>query len=143
MQMPKLRLMFYRLSMSLYRTWAVTLTREPLSLPLTLSSFPSVTSNLRSHSFPSITPCPVPCFLSHLACPLRFTLCPVGRRRRPTHGTLVGQGLPVESRTSAYASSRISRMLGSGGVGSIGGVLTGGLPDAAVAVSTASVVSVV
>ena len=80
----KLRLNFYRLSMSLYRTWAVTLTREPLSLPHSLSSFPSVTSTLRSHSFPSVTLCPDLRFLSHLACPLRLTLCPVGRRRRPT-----------------------------------------------------------
>ena len=51
--------------------------------------------------------------------------------------------MPGDTRTSAYASSRISRILGSGGVGSIRGVLTGGLPDAAVAVSTAPVVSVV
>ena len=33
----KLRLVFYRLSMPLYRTWEVTLKREPLPLPHSLS----------------------------------------------------------------------------------------------------------
>ena len=38
-----------------------------------------------------------------------FTL--VGRRRRPTHGTLVGQGLPGRNHGIHYASSKMSRTL--------------------------------
>ena len=81
----KLRLVCYRLSMPLYRTWAVTLKREPLPLLHSLSSlllrnvFPptpllSFRYALRSHAFFR----PFPHGLS--ATSVRSALC----RRRPT-----------------------------------------------------------
>ena len=53
-------------------------------LSLTLSLIISVTSTLRPHSFPSITPL-VPRFLPPFPTWIvRSVLCPVGRRRQPT-----------------------------------------------------------
>ena len=95
--------------------------RVNLFLSLTLSLIISVTS-----------PCVPTPFLplrlgSHaLLHPFPLVLCLVGRRRRPTHGTLVGQGLPGRIHGTLYASSKMSKMLGSGGVGSEGGVGTEG-----------------
>ena len=96
-------------------------------LSLTLSFIISVTPpcvptpflplRLWSHAF--LRPFPI-----GLSASLHSVLCLVGRRRRPTHGTHVGQGLPDRIHRSSYASSKMSKILGSSGVGLEGGSVT-------------------
>ena len=98
----KLRLMFYKLSMALYRTWAVTLKREPVPLPHSLLSllicnvFPaapllSFHYALQSHAFFRPFPPGLSAAFVRSAC---SALCQLGRRRRPTNCTPMGQGMP-------------------------------------------------
>ena len=108
-------------------------------LSLTLALIISVTSTLRPNSFPSVTPL-VPRFLPPFPTwPVRFApLCLLSGWSPET-----GQGLPGRIYWSFYASSKMSRMLGLGGVGSVSGVVTGGRSGAAASVSTLLSVSFV
>ena len=54
----------------------------------------------------------------------------------------MGQGLLDRIHRSFYASSKMSKMLGSGGVGSVGGVVTGGGSVATASVGALGVRSV-
>ena len=112
-------------------------------LSLTLSLIISTTSPLRPHSFPSVTPL-VPGFPPPFPTwPVRSGFCSVGRRRRSTHGTPVGQDLPGRIHGSSYVSSKMSKMLGLGGVGLVVGVGTEGGSVTAASVPCASIGSFV
>ena len=54
----------------------------------------------------------------------------------------MGQGLPGQIHKSFYASLKMSKMIGSGGVGSVGGVVTGGGSVATASVGALGVRSV-
>ena len=90
--------MFYKLSMPLFRTWVVTLMRELLPLPLSLSNhYPNVTSTLCPHSFPSIMRFgpTLTSAISHLVCPLRLLSDWVGDGQHMAH--LWDRACPAES----------------------------------------------
>ena len=97
--------MFYRLSMPLYRTWAVRLQREPLPLPHSLSSlllrnvFPtapllSFRYALWSHIF--FRPFP-PGLSATSVCSAHSALCLRGLRKRPTNPALALPSSPSKA----------------------------------------------